>query len=55
MNVIDSLTPHEAAVPDREGRSYVLRIRPCRAAENKIEGAVIVLIDVDQLKRAPVS
>ena len=55
LGVIESLTTHEAAVPDREGRQYVLRIRPYRTLDNKIEGAVMLLIEIDTLKRALVS
>ena len=36
---------------DRDGRRYLLRVRPYRTTENKIEGAVMVMIDLDQLGR----
>ena len=36
---------------DRDGRWYSLRVRPYRTLENKIDGAVLVLVDVDALKR----
>jgi len=51
--VIDTLTMHESMVLDRDRRKFILRIRPYRTSENKIEGAVIVLIDVEQIRRAP--
>jgi two-component system CheB/CheR fusion protein len=51
-NVITNLTPIERDVQDRDGRWYSLRIRPYRTRENKIEGVVILLVDIDQLKRA---
>src|SRR5207244_1582728 len=50
--VIDNLTTLEREVQDREGRWFSLRIRPYRTRDNKIEGAVIVLVDIDDLKRA---
>ncbi len=50
--VIDDLTIIERETQDREGRWYLLRIRPYRTRENKIEGAIIVLIDVDELRQA---
>jgi two-component system CheB/CheR fusion protein len=50
--VINTLVPIERDVQDREGRWYSLRIRPYRTRENHIAGAVLVLIDIDQLKRA---
>jgi two-component system CheB/CheR fusion protein len=50
--VIDSLQPHESEVQDREGHWYSLRIRPYVTLENRIDGASIVLLDIDTLKRA---
>src|SRR5262249_16478263 len=38
-------------VQDREGRWYSLRIRPYRTLDNKIDGAVILLVDIDEIKR----
>ena len=51
-DVIDNLTTLEREVQDREGRWYSLRVRPYRTRENRIEGAVILLVDIDELKRA---
>ncbi len=48
--VIESLRTHEAEVQDANGRWYLLRIRPYRTEDNKIEGAVLVLLDIDDLK-----
>jgi two-component system CheB/CheR fusion protein len=50
-NVINTLTPIERDVQDQSGRWYSLRIRPYRTRENKIAGAVLLLVDVDHLKR----
>jgi two-component system CheB/CheR fusion protein len=49
--VISSLTVEEREVQDRTGRWYLLRIRPYRTMENKIDGAVMALIDIDALKQ----
>jgi two-component system CheB/CheR fusion protein len=49
--VIDTLTPQESEVQDKEGRTYVLRIRPYVTLDNKIEGASVTLLDIDSLKR----
>jgi two-component system CheB/CheR fusion protein len=49
--VVDSLTIKELEVRDTAGRWYSMRIRPYKTAENKIEGVVITLIDIDQMKR----
>ena len=45
--VINTVRPMEEAVRDRKGRRYLLRIRPYKTLESRIEGAVIVLVDVD--------
>src|SRR5207245_5208018 len=37
---------------DFNGRWYVFRVRPYRTEENKIEGAVMVLVDIDDIKRS---
>jgi len=49
--VIDNLTPIEREIQDRDGHWYLLRIRPYRTLENKIDGAVILLVDIDELLR----
>src|SRR5690242_6804714 len=51
QDVIDNLTPVEREAQDREGHWYLLRIRPYRTRENKIDGAVILLVDIDELLR----
>ena len=50
--VMETLESRELEVQDREGRWHVLRVRPYRTAENKIEGLVVVLMDIDQLRRS---
>jgi PAS domain S-box-containing protein len=49
---IDSLNVKTREVRDRDGHWYLLRIRPYRTTENKIDGAVIKLLDIDPLKRS---
>jgi two-component system CheB/CheR fusion protein len=49
--VIDKITPLEREVQDLLGRWYSMRIRPYRTEDNKIEGAVMVLVDIDAVKR----
>ena len=48
----ETMQLREQEVQDREGRWHLLRIRPYRTAENKIEGAVVALIDIDEIKRS---
>ena len=49
-DVIDTVTVREREVQDFEGRWYSLRIRPYLTLDNKIDGAVLALVDIDQLK-----
>jgi two-component system CheB/CheR fusion protein len=49
--VIDTLEVRELEVRDRAGSNYLLRIRPYKTSDNKIDGAVLVLIDIDRLKK----
>jgi two-component system CheB/CheR fusion protein len=50
--VIESVTVREREVQDRDGRFYMMRIWPYLTRENKIDGAVVVLMDVDALRRS---
>ena len=42
----------EREVNDRNGRRYSLRVRPYTTAEKKVEGVLVVMLDVDQIYRA---
>ncbi len=50
--VLDTLVTRELEVQDRDGRWHLLRVRPYRTADNKIDGLVFVLLDIDQLRRS---
>jgi two-component system CheB/CheR fusion protein len=50
-DVIDSVTPAERTVYDNDGKAYSLRIRPYKSADNRIEGAVIALVDLEPGQR----
>ncbi|MBD2153381.1 chemotaxis protein CheB [Leptolyngbya sp. FACHB-16] len=52
LEVIRTLNLKTQEIQDRDGRWYHLRIRPYRTVDNKIDGAVLVLIDIDDLKRS---
>jgi two-component system CheB/CheR fusion protein len=52
IEVIDTVSVREQEVRDKQNRWYLLRIRPYKTLENKIDGAVMVLVDVDSLKRS---
>ncbi len=49
---MDTLTPIERDVRDKKGCWYSLRIRPYKSLDNRIDGAVIALFDIDILKRS---
>jgi two-component system CheB/CheR fusion protein len=49
-SVIDKITPVEREIQDVQGRWYSMRIRPYRTEDNKIVGAVMVLVDIDRVK-----
>ncbi|MFN6561449.1 MAG: chemotaxis protein CheB [Nostoc sp. ChiSLP01] len=51
LEVIATLNLKAQEVQDQEGHFYDLRIRPYRTIDNKIDGAVVVLLDIDALKR----
>lgn len=50
--VMDTVSVKEREVQDKNGHWYALRLRPYKTLENKIDGAVMTLMDVDTLKRA---
>jgi two-component system CheB/CheR fusion protein len=51
-DVINSLKPVELEVQDSDARWYSLRIRPYITTENRIDGAALAVVDIDQLKRS---
>jgi two-component system CheB/CheR fusion protein len=46
--VIQTLTMYEREVTNKEGGRYSLRVRPYRTSDNKIDGAVIALVDINR-------
>lgn len=51
LEVINTLHLKAQEVQDQEGYWYDLRIRPYRTLDNRIDGAVVVLVEIDALKR----
>lgn len=45
----------ERKVTDKEDREYSLRVRPYRTTDNKIDGAVLTLVDIDGTKEGDAS
>ena len=50
--VLETLDTRERKVSDKGGRKYSLRIRPYRTTDNKIDGAVLTLVDIDGTKKS---
>jgi len=51
---IENLSVIENEVQDRERRWYTLRIRPYRTIDEKIDGAVLLFLDIDATKKAAI-
>ncbi|MEP0874014.1 ATP-binding protein [Trichocoleus desertorum AS-A10] len=52
LEVLETLSVKELEVQTQEGYWYMLRIRPYRTTENQIDGVVLVLLDINALKRS---
>ncbi|MGH8759619.1 MAG: PAS domain S-box protein, partial [Burkholderiales bacterium] len=50
--VIHTVSAREREVRDKAARWYSLRVRPYLTLDNKIDGAVLMLVDIDALKRS---
>ena len=46
------MAPLERDVCDRQGHWFALRVRPYKNLDNRIDGAVLALFDIDILKRS---
>src|SRR5437773_299798 len=51
LDTIDKVSVKQLDVKDRDGRWYSLWIRPYRTSDNKIDGAILALVDVNALKQ----
>lgn len=50
QNVVETVQVYEKEVRDRKGHNWLLRIHPYRTLDNKIDGAVLVLLDIQDIK-----
>lgn len=50
--VLETLNTKDEEVQDRDGRWYSLRIKPYRTIDNRIDGTIIALVDIDSMKRS---
>jgi two-component system CheB/CheR fusion protein len=55
LDAVASNTPIEREVQDDAGRWQLQRIRPYRTGDNQIAGAILVMYDIDDRKRAGVA
>jgi len=49
---MDTCGLSEREVQDRTGCWYSLRVRPYRTVKNTVEGAIVTMVNIDQLKRS---
>jgi two-component system CheB/CheR fusion protein len=52
LEVIETMAAQEREVRSKDGRWYSLRVRPYRTIDNKIEGATVMFLDIDALKKS---
>ncbi|HEV8118590.1 MAG TPA: PAS domain S-box protein, partial [Thermoanaerobaculia bacterium] len=50
--VIDTVTTHEAEIQDRDGRWHQIQVRPYWTMDKRVDGAVVVLMNIDPIKRS---
>jgi two-component system CheB/CheR fusion protein len=48
---IETVAPLEREIQDRKGRWQSIRVRPYKGVDNRLDGAVIAVIDIDAAKR----
>ena len=51
-DVLSTLTVQEVEVQDRDGHWASLRLKPYRTSDNKIDGVVLAVVEVDLIKRS---
>jgi two-component system CheB/CheR fusion protein len=49
-DVVDSLTPKDIELQDHQGNWWSVRIRPYKTADQKIDGAVVAMVDFNEIK-----
>jgi two-component system, chemotaxis family, CheB/CheR fusion protein len=50
--VLDTMKSTEVEVQDRQARWFRLQVRPYKTIDNKIDGVVLALVDIDVLKQS---
>ena len=49
--VIETVSATAREVRDEDGRWYAMHVRPYKTADNRIDGAVVTLFDIDEIKQ----
>jgi two-component system CheB/CheR fusion protein len=52
LEVIRKVTHKETEIRNRDGRWFSLRLHPYRTSDNRIDGVILAIVDIDELKRA---
>ncbi|MES2789687.1 MAG: chemotaxis protein CheB [Planctomycetota bacterium] len=50
--VLELAVPQEHEVRDKHGRWFSLRLRPYKTLDNKLDGVVLMLVDIDAMRHA---
>jgi two-component system CheB/CheR fusion protein len=50
LAVMETVSPRESSVRDDQGNWYSMRVRPYRTLDNRIDGAILMLVDVTDLQ-----
>ncbi|MEI9936433.1 MAG: chemotaxis protein CheB [Pseudomonadota bacterium] len=51
-DVIETMVAYEREVSDLEGRTYLLRVRPYKSVDDRVDGSVLALFDISATKDA---
>jgi two-component system CheB/CheR fusion protein len=51
LEVISKVAPKEMEVRDHDGHWYSLRLNPYRTGDNRIDGVILALVDIEALKQ----
>src|SRR5262249_31692065 len=52
QETVDKVVAREREVQDDKGNWFMLRVKPYRTTDNRIDGAVLAFFDIDPLKRS---
>ncbi|HTB13323.1 MAG TPA: CheR family methyltransferase [Bryobacteraceae bacterium] len=51
-NAIETLAVQQTRIQNREGRWFSVQVRPYRTVDDRIDGAVVTFLDIDEVTRA---